>query len=153
MEESVYWVLDRVKLSVERYGRATKKIIFQGSYDVWGCMDDMYEGQKIMKARLNEVRAKGLIVNESGLKEWAVGETWTLTELGEKYFVDYNNEKEKERLERISVVVDLKVVENEIISAIELTDTPDNMGPQSSIWDKVYDALKKIKEQSRETLF
>ena len=45
-------------------------------------------------------------------------------------------------------LVDIKVVENEIISAIELTETPDRMGEQSEIWEKIYEALERIKKQA-----
>lgn len=46
------------------------------------------------------------------------------------------------------LLVDIAVVENEIISAIEETDTEDHMGDQSPIWEKIYEALENIRKQA-----
>jgi len=48
----------------------------------------------------------------------------------------------------IIMLVDIRDVENEIISAIEETDTEDRMGDQSPLWDKIYEALQRIREKA-----
>lgn len=45
----------------------------------------------------------------------------------------------------------LAEVEHEIISAIEATTTPDKMGPQSPIWEKVYAALEALGRKAKST--
>ena|ERR1022692_2325001 len=65
--------------------RSSKYYIFNGSYDVIENEDDAVKNDIIMDARLNEARDLGLIINESGNKEWHFNENWILTDLGKKY--------------------------------------------------------------------
>ena len=44
----------------------------------------------------------------------------------------------------------IRDVDNHIISAIEDTDTDDKMGPQSSLWNKVYEALEDLRRLEKE---
>lgn len=88
--ENIIWLLERIKSSIERFGRSSRKYIFQGSYDVWHDESDKIEFDQIMIHRINKARELGLIINESGLEEWKYNENWQVTELGEKYINNYN---------------------------------------------------------------
>ena len=44
----------------------------------------------------------------------------------------------------------IRDVDNHIIAAIEETRTPDKMGPQSSLWNKVYEALEDLRRLEKE---
>lgn len=92
----VVWLLWKIKGCVEetKHRKERKaptwgssiKFIFAGSYDVLESQDDGPRYMKIMIDRINEARNLGLIVNESGEKEWKHNENWYLTAAGEEYF-------------------------------------------------------------------
>lgn len=44
--------------------------------------------------------------------------------------------------------ISIAMMENLIISAIEVTETDDKMGPQSPIWDKMYHAMSRLRAQA-----
>lgn len=84
MREDIFWLLDRIVEIKNRKWPTSKKYIFQGSYDVWFSEEDIPRYDAIMNHRLNETRDLGLIINETGNKEWQFSENWHLTELGQQ---------------------------------------------------------------------
>lgn len=87
MRNDIIWLLYTIKSCVEdckirKYWGSSKKYIFHGSYDVWENENDGAKYDAIMKDRLNEAKDLGLIINESGEKDWKYNENWTLTDLG-----------------------------------------------------------------------
>jgi hypothetical protein len=87
-DNDIAWLLLTVGNCVEdskcRKWGSSQYYIFKGSYDVWENDNDGVRFDGIMKARLNEAKDLGLIINESGNKEWKYNENWTLTELGKE---------------------------------------------------------------------
>jgi TRAP-type mannitol/chloroaromatic compound transport system substrate-binding protein len=71
--------------------------------------------------------------------------------ISESQYIFLNKEGEKlMNNDEVYTEVDLSVIENEIISAIELTscDLDNKQGPQSAVWEKIYEALDKIRKKS-----
>ncbi len=90
MRQDIGELLFKIKLCVEDSHRckwgSSKKHIFQGSYDVWETKDDCQKFDDIMNYRLNEAKDLGLIINDSGEKDWKYNENWKLTDLGEIFY-------------------------------------------------------------------
>jgi hypothetical protein len=95
MNNDVIDLLNRIKCCVDddelRVGcgfiphGSSRHWIFHGSYDVLENAADARIYEKVMNDRLNEAKALGLIINQTGKEKWLVSENWLLTEAGEAY--------------------------------------------------------------------
>jgi hypothetical protein len=95
VREDIVWLLLKIKYCVEehqsrKWRDSSKHFIFQGSFDVWETENDGVKYNVLMDNRLKESKDLGLIVNESGNKDWKYNENWHLTDLGEKYLEAVN---------------------------------------------------------------
>ena len=86
MREDLVWVLQRIKRCNTRNENPTRSNIFQGAYDV--CPTPEYP--QIMRNTLNEAKALGLIINDTGKEDWGWNDNWLITDLGETYLENKN---------------------------------------------------------------
>jgi hypothetical protein len=99
LDDDKLFVLNRIKLCEKRCDErgldkggwhwwATHKNIWSGSYDVWGCEQDIIDAREIPLARMKDTEEAGLIESEereSPCGRWKF-EVWKLTEAGEKFY-------------------------------------------------------------------
>lgn len=100
-DDGYYWILSRIADSIEKdktrkfkHGTSKKKI-FSGSYDVWESDEDQKKYHLLMLQRLNDAKAKGLIINESKKDDWHVSENWFLTPFGEECLERFKQETKR----------------------------------------------------------
>ena len=86
-DESLFWLVNRIKYCTEHRKGSAKKHIFRGKSE-WNSHTEAENQNTVMNQRLIDARDLGLIIYESGEKKWRASENWKLTPAGELYLLD-----------------------------------------------------------------
>lgn len=87
--EDVSWLLACIKVLTNDGKRTTRIDIFRGSYDVWGCEQDMMDAIEIPNRRLAEAKEQGLIEDFPDPRNEKWLPHWRLTDAGEAYLAEH----------------------------------------------------------------